>query len=276
MTLNFIYLVGENTPSFNIIHYIVVKSWLVKNPSFEVWFWTNKEPLYSPWYYRLKEEFPSRFTVLDLTEEIKSIQDEYKGPFKQTRYIAHQADVLRLIIIRRYGGAYCDLDHVCLASFEDKFTGNKPVYALELSEDHHFEAIPNGLFYAPENSVWINRVLLLYKDYNPDSWNDTSIARPTEMYLENPDQIKILPAGFVDPVSWRYDDWHQFFMYNNTMNLSDCWAVHLSESITRDFLKLVDLRHIMTVDTNFTKVVRQFVCNYWDYINNCSMISNYE
>lgn len=276
MDINFIYLVGDNTPSFKLIHYIVVKSWLVNNPSYTAIIWTNTPPTYAPWWWRLLEEFKDRIKVVDPEGLIKTIPEGLRGPFNQSKYIAHQADILRLQALYINGGIYCDLDQICLHSFEKIFTGIKPVYPTELAPDGHFNGIPNGLFYAPAHSKWIMDCMDFYKNYNPDEWRSTSIDGPTDMYFEDRSRITTIPAGMIDPVSWTYRDWQAFFMHDGFLCNSDIWAVHVSESATKNILKLIDLTHIMTVNTNFTRVVRQFVECWWDKDNNCAKISAYE
>lgn len=277
MNVNFIYLVNNTTPSFKIVHYIVVKSWLVNNESCKVIFWTNKPPTYSTWFYRLVNEFKDRISIKDPLEILKSAPNYAEEAYNKASCMTHKADILRLLIILKDGGVYSDLDHICLSSLEHVFTGDKPVYPCELDSDRHFEAIPNGIFYAPKDSDWIKDLLGLYRFYNPDSWNETSILKPTELYFKDPSRITVFPAGLFDPVTYRYDDWHSFFFYNDdNLRFDDSFAVHISESVTKDILKYIDLKHIMTVKTNFTVLVRPFVEKYWDFSKPASRVSKYE
>lgn len=270
-----IYLVNETTPSFKIMHYITMKSWL-ENTTAELRFYCNKLPEYSPWWHRLLDEYHDRIIIKD-SIFIRGILSDLNlyDTYNSMTSMHHKSDLLRLVAVYKYGGLYVDMDHIAIDNWNDIFDNELPCYPCELDADHHFAAIPNGFFFSPANNSWIKDLIEFYKDYNPDSWSETSIGKPTELYFKDPSRIRVLPAGLIDPVSWRYDDWHSFFMHNTDI-LSDAWAVHWSESITKDFVKYIDLTHIMTVNTGFTKIARRYVEKYWDDIINRPRISIYE
>lgn len=273
--IHMIYLVGSNTPSYKIMHYITMKSWLV-NTTAKLNFYCNRIPDYSPWWHRLLQEYDDRIEVIG-QEEIDQLLENYgmHDIFSKMDSMYHKSDLLRLVSTYESGGLYVDMDHIAIDNWDDIFDNDQPCYPVELNADHHFEAIPNGFFFTPDKSDWIKELIEFYKDYNPESWSETSIGKPTELYFKDPTRIRVLPAGLVDPVSWRYEDWHSFFMHNVDI-LEDAWAVHWSESITKDFVKYIDLTHIMTVDTGFTCIARKYVEKYWDSNINRPRISIYE
>lgn len=281
-TINFIYLVGENTSSFSIIHYISLKSFACNNEA-KIRLFTNAEPTYSPWYHRLFSSIKGeQFEVLPVSYILEAAENkledfhEYEQILRSIEKPAHKVDLLRLLLLYAEGGLFSDLDMICLKKLpENLLSGTKPTYPVELDFEHHFNAIPNGFMYHPAGHSWTKKLLELYKNYNSESWNETSIMKPTELYFESKEQINIIPAGLIDPACWFERDRVDLLMHNQ-MRFDDSYTFHLSESANHHFLKWVDLEHIMTVHTTFTHYVRRYVSEYWDHQNYCPKISKYE
>lgn len=272
MKIHFIYVVGPKSPKFGLIYYISIFSFLKMNPNATVYLHTNEEPIYSAWYLRLKSDpgVSDRFIVVGIDPDVLSETDKLG-----IKDITHKADFIRLNVLLRHGGLYSDLDNVCLQNLEWMQSYDRPAYSIELEMNYTFGSISNGLMYHPKDSDWTLNMIKLYRDYDPkDGWVETSIMKPTEIYKLDPSKVIGIPAGFIDPVTWKYDDRQDLFMHDR-IRFNDSWVLHLCESLNCDYFKYIDLEHIMTVNTSFTRVVRRFVEHFWDSDQNRSKISKY-
>lgn len=269
--IHFLYVVGPKSPRFGLIYYLSMKSFLIKNPNTTLILHTNKEPLYSAWYQRFCLQAAERFRINIIKESTLDILESFG-----LKDFTHKADYLRLNFLKQYGGIYSDLDNICLKNIEHIFKYTKPAYSVELEMNHAFGSISNGLMFHPKGSKWTQEMLDLYDNYDPeDPWVETSIIKPTEIYLKDTSRIIELPAGFIDPVMWIWRDRQELFMHNK-VRFEDSWVLHLCESHSSDYFKYIDLEHIMTIDTSFTYYVRDLLQEYWDYENNKALISVYE
>lgn len=122
------------------------------NPTWEYMFWTD-------------DNAPK------LPVEMQEIYDF----FKNTKQYAFQADVLRLYLLKEYGGLYVDVDFEPHKSFDDL----KDLDTFFLTWGHHQERIMNGLFGADKDHPVINhlcsKVNIGTKFYGPD-WFGRELA----------------------------------------------------------------------------------------------------
>jgi mannosyltransferase OCH1-like enzyme len=85
-----------------------------------------------------------------LPEKIQKIYDF----FEIHEDYAHQADILRLYLIKEYGGIYLDIDFKCIKGFNDT---NLELYdGLFCYHNGNDYTMPNGILGATKNSAVIN------------------------------------------------------------------------------------------------------------------------
>jgi hypothetical protein len=106
-----------------------------KNPSWNHYLWTN-------------DNLPT-----DLSENIVTLMEAYD---KQKDY-AHQADILRIYLVAKYGGIYLDVDFECINGFEDSgFENYEALFCYHGGNDY---TMPNGIFGCQKESPIANYLL---------------------------------------------------------------------------------------------------------------------
>jgi hypothetical protein len=119
-----------------------VQKLVEQNPSYTHLFWTN-------------DNLP------ELPETFKRVYDF----FGKNKDYAHQADVLRVYVVKLYGGIYLDVDFDCINGFEnsdiDKYEG---VLYNHGGNDY---TIPNGAFGFRKEHPLVN---YMYEQIDLDKW----------------------------------------------------------------------------------------------------------
>lgn len=258
---------------FSLIHYISIRSFLVFCPNIEVILWTNTEPYDSIWYHQLRKEFRDKFRV-DTSAMTKDQSDNVIDNFN---CISHYIDWFKLKVLYNAGGLSVDTDVIALKDCTWMIDDKVGYIAGERDPlSHKFTQIALGIASFPANCKFVDEWIKLFnKEYHKDAeWTEFSGKRPTELLSNNREQfgnIKVLPESLIDPVTYTRDALADLFLHNR-ISFTNSYMLHVSESIAWDrFLKPLDLEHIMTVDTVFTKTVRPIVSHLWDE-NKCAPI----
>ena len=100
---HFIYLTEEpGLNPFGLSHYLAIKSVVCVNRPDAIYFHCNYEPEGQWWDMTRPLVTVQRVTPPDLVHGNKVV------------HLAHKADVIRLEILKEYGGIYLDLDTICV------------------------------------------------------------------------------------------------------------------------------------------------------------------
>lgn len=122
-----------------------------------------------------------------LPENIQTLFDMFE---KQKDY-AHQADILRVFLLKEYGGLYMDVDFKCSSGFDnsnfDEFDG---FFCYHGGNDY---TMPNGVFGSSKGSAMINYLteLVNIKNggwYGP-SWLGDSVKKFFDLHREAPHDL---------------------------------------------------------------------------------------
>jgi len=139
-----------------------------KNPTWEHILWTNQN-------------------LPPLPENISTFFDMFE---KQKDY-AHQADVLRVFLVKEYGGLYLDVDFKCSEGFDssnlDKYDG---LFCYHGGNDY---TMPNGVFGSKKDSDVINHLFNLIDikkgGWFGPSWMGDSVKSFFNLPRETPHEI---------------------------------------------------------------------------------------
>jgi len=116
-----------------------IHSWKQNHPTWKFYFWTDQSDL-----------SPQGCEIKDIKEIFPlSRQDLYNC----LSVPVSKSDVLRLEIVRRFGGVYVDVD------FENKKNIEEAIIGLEGFSCYSTEHINPGIFGAIPNSLWIDEIL---------------------------------------------------------------------------------------------------------------------
>lgn len=263
---------------FSLIHYIALKSWLVNNPGIRVYLFTNMDLTESLWFLLLKDEF----------ESFIEIKGEYFRWFQDTlnhindfERVAHAADRIKYQILAEEKGLVSDTDYICMKPIQsliDESKFNIPIESDPIS--YHPVQFGAALMYSPKSDTnTAHQFLKWHQDYKKgEPWAYYCCKYPYEKYLESDakfkESIHLIPERLTDPLTWSKQRAADLFLHNrydidNGIN----YTFHVSESLLWDrFLKPLDLEHIMTVDTTFTRAVRKYVENLWDFKAQCPKV----
>jgi hypothetical protein len=236
---------------FVFAHYMAIRSALDVNPGFSANVYFSHEPTGQYW---------------DLIRpHVKCIKvDAPKEIFGNSLYhFAHQADVLRLQILLREGGVYMDMDTICQRPFEP-LLGPKVVMGIESI----FKGIQNwrngmklglcnALIIAPENAEFLRIWYENYKSFDASDWNAHSVHLPGRLARENPDLINVEPPeSFFWPICVG-DGLASLFEQDNTF--PEAYSIHLWESLSWQYLSLLNFRSVVEVDSSYNRIARKFV-----------------
>jgi hypothetical protein len=116
-----------------------------------------------------------------LPENIQVLFDQ----FETQKDYAHQADILRVFLLREYGGLYMDVDFKCSAGFDVDFHECDGFFCYHGGNDY---TMPNGVFGSTKNSPIINHLtdLINIKNggwYGP-SWLGDSVKKFFTLHRE--------------------------------------------------------------------------------------------
>jgi len=245
---------------FSILHYLSIISFHKYNPEFRVVIYTNK-PITTGWFYLLKDEIP------DL--EIRSIPEADTTKFD---HVAHFIDWYRLKDLYENGGLMLDMDYICLMPIKSLLDFNKLNLCDEYYLDDNIWNLCISIMYSKPGNEFIKAWMENYNKYEKGKeYTSYSNNFATELYKLRSDDINIIPKDLTDPFSACRLELNELFLHN--LNIKRPIMFHTSESAAWDrYLKFLDVKHIMTVDTTFTKLVREFVSHLWDPINNKPLI----
>jgi hypothetical protein len=168
--VHFIYAGGR---SFSFIHLLAIyTAWKVNNPDAMLMHCTD-EPK-GPFWDRAKEFVEVNF--------VAPVTQVYGNPVKHP---AHQADVIRLNVLRELGGIYLDLDVVCINPFTP-LLGHEVVMGLELGS-----GLCNAVILARPGAPFIARWQDGYHDFEGRLWNAHSVILPWKLALAFPSEIHV-------------------------------------------------------------------------------------
>lgn len=245
---------------FSLIHYISIKSFAKYHPEATIYIHINRK-FFSKWYTQLKIELGDR--LVEVMHNIKN-WDKYDC-------VAHVCDALKINILCNEGGLVVDTDQIALRSYDDILDYDFPVNICEEHDpvSHHLVQLAIGIIYGHKCQFLLDWKKAYDHYEHNKGWTFYSGKTPWDMWKSGKydDQVALISESFLDPVSYTRDGLADLFLHNRNLPLT--YSLHVAESVVWDrYLKPLDIEHIMTVDTTFTKAVRPIVEHLWDKATN--------
>lgn len=168
--MHFIYVGGR---PFSFIHYLAVyTAWKVNCP--DVLYFHHTEEPEGIWWQKAR--------ALLTLNRVAPVTEVFGNPVK---YPAHQADVIRLEMLQRFGGIYLDLDVVCLNPFKP-LLDNSFVMGIEPGT-----GLCNAVILARSDSRFLSDWRELYRSFDGSLWNRHSVVLPWQLAQSQPETIQI-------------------------------------------------------------------------------------
>lgn len=256
---------------FSLVHYISVRSAVGLNNPEKAFFHYQYEPE-GYWWEQAKP-------LLTLNK-IKAPEQVFGNPLC---HVAHQADVVRLQMLKETGGIYMDLDTISVKPFtgllqhsfvigeEMKVTAAPKNWRQKLKQNirqwmGNSKADTNGLCNAillsEKNSAFVNRWLDSYRSFRSKGrdkyWNEHSVLLPLTLAEEHPEELVTL-----GPYAFHYPLYHAEglkLMFEETHDFHEALAHHLWESFAWEpYMKNMDVQSVLTKNTTYTLLARKYL-----------------
>jgi len=248
-----------------IIHYIFGLDSSFCNKPFEYFHYlnilsakkTNPEYIINLYYYYRPDSF--WFNKLESESICNLIKLETLNIFIDNEKIAypeHLSDIIRLMIINKYGGIYLDIDTICINPF-NSLLNYKFVMGIEnahVGENNSNALIGlcNAVLISEVNSEFTNIWIDDYKtNYRPD-WNYNSVKRPLQLSYEHPSLIHVEPQNSFFKYSW--DNQGKRNIFETKSDISDCYSLHLWEHKNYQELIKYDAKNILLCNNTISNL----------------------
>ncbi|KAI9366818.1 nucleotide-diphospho-sugar transferase [Zopfochytrium polystomum] len=161
--------------------------------------------------------------------------------------VAHQADVVRLRALLKYGGIYLDSDVFVYRSL-DPLLHHSTVLAKE-DEYGLCNAIIMSAPHSPFVAAWYDG----YRTFDKNKWNEHSVLLPRRLAKERPKDLCVLPR-----VSWFYP----LFVHDADEYIFDNayqYAYHAWNHKILDRIHTITPDYVRNINSSFTRLLRQFL-----------------
>lgn len=173
--IHFVYVGGR---PFSFIHFLAIyTAWKVNRPE-TIYLHHTEEPQGEWW--RLARP-------LVTLNRVPPVEEIYGNP---VQYPAHKADVIRMQMLRHYGGIYLDLDVVSINPFEP-LLDKQFVMGIEPGT-----GLCNAVILAQKDASFLEQWQKEYRSFDAKLWNYHSVVLPGQMARKAPDLIHL--AGKYD------------------------------------------------------------------------------
>jgi hypothetical protein len=205
------------------VHYMSVRTARTVNPDDAIRIWIDHEPEGEWW---------------NATTALPAVEVYYCAAPKEIHgnplcHPAHQADVIRLQMLAKYGGVYLDSDVWCL----------KPFASIDhcgfwMGRQGRTYGLCNATMGGYRDSAFPTRWLDTYRSFrslgHDKHWDEHSVRHPLMLATLYPDEVTILPETALFHPLWNKT--RKIFQRGNRPMLTDSISVHLWESKTWDWL----------------------------------------
>lgn len=229
---------------------MAIRSALHFNPGWKAFYYTMHPP-----------EGPNWDSIKHLVEVVTVSDFTHFGDARIHHY-AHKADIVRMLVINRVGGAYLDLDTITQKSFED-LRGHEFVMGVQAAGPDSSSGLCNAIMFGQPGARFSSRWLAEY-DYfrsqgRDDLWDYHSVKLPVSLAARHPDEITVL-----DYRALFYPLWgtirKTLFEANADIYADDlacAYAFHLWNGATGSWLDRIDREFVNSSPSLYARIARQ-------------------
>lgn len=248
--IHFIFGLEKNygNKPFSIFHFIAIKSAFKINKPKKIYLYYKYEST-GIWWERVKE----------FVELVKvSVPRQIFG--NKLYDYAHKADVLRLMILFKYGGIYLDIDTICIKPFTSLLKyqcilGKENLMGTEVG-------LCNAVIMASKKNLFIGYWLKSYEGFRSKGrdkyWSEHSVIMPLELSKLCPELIHVEPeTSFFYP---SYSPDNLKVLFEELKSFPDAYCIHLWESLSyQKYLSRLNEYTIKEHDTSYNVLARTFL-----------------
>ncbi len=254
---------------FSLSHYLAIQSAVTLNQPEVSFFHYQYEPV-GEWWEKAKP-----LLTLNKVDAPKEIMGN------KLYHVAHQADVVRLQMLKEHGGIYLDLDTISVRPLtpllQNKFVVGKELkvkwtpknwrqrlkYKFGLIKNNDGETgLCNAVLLSEKNSAFLNIWMEEYKYFRSKGrdkyWNEHSVQVPERLAKEYPELLtQISPYAFHYPL---YNDEGLKMMFEEVNDFPEAYLHHLWESFSwNKYLSQLTPDKIKTEETTYNQIARKFL-----------------
>lgn len=233
---------------FSFAHYIAIKSAYIINKPDKIFIYYNYMPK-GTWWEKAKE----------FSEPIQ-IQVPRQIFGNKIYHFAHKADVLRLLILLKFGGIYLDIDTICIKPLTPLL--NQRCIMAEEKYCGKVIGLCNAVILSTKNNSFLNYWLSAYKTFRSKGrdkhWAEHSVKVPLKISEYYPDLITILPENSFHYPSYTNNDLK--LLFEQCLEFPNSYIHHLWESFSYEkYLSNLTEEYVRTVDTTYNLIARSFI-----------------
>jgi hypothetical protein len=202
----------------------------------------------------------------------------------QICHVAHQADIVRLEVLRSEGGVYLDMDTICVKPLHDFYSldfamGQQlevPTYPNLFSRIDGFvkarsfasllprrvHGLCNAVIFSGKHNRFADLWLDTYKTFrstgHDEHWDEHSVRMPRTISKLNPGLITELnPYAFHYPL---YDPCGLAMLFEKVKRFRHAYVHHLWQTQSWDkYLSALSAKKIATEDTTYNRLARELL-----------------
>jgi hypothetical protein len=247
----------------HLVHYLCLVSCLRVNRPDAVFLHYRREP-HGPWWERIRDRItavpvPSRRRAFPLWR--------YRDPRVLRYRYAHDADLLRLELLRDHGGIYADLDTLFLRPLPTALLHHDFVIGREDDVDGA-PSLCNALLMARPRAPFTSRWLDELDDSFDGTWSNHSTVLPARIHADEPGLAHVEPARSFYPVMWHRRDMSALLEGDDPQLLDGAYSLHLWAHLwwarrRRDFVGFhagqLDESYVRAGRTTYARAARGFL-----------------
>lgn len=257
---------------FNMVHYLAVRSAAELN---------RPDRMYLHYQYEPGGEWFEKARPYLTLNKITAPTSIHGNPLL---HVAHQADIVRLNMLKEHGGIYLDLDTISKKPLtnllEHDFVIAKefkpPVYYTcwdrvknavrqfkfaPLTETQKVYGLCNAVMLSAPGSrfveMWLDNYVTFRSRGKDEFWVEHSVKVPYELAQKHPDLVTILePEAFHYPA---YDPKGLAWLFKKTHDYQDAYLHHLWETNAWNYISALTPEMVKEKDTTYNVIARHYL-----------------
>lgn len=249
----------KQTEEFSYVYYLAIRSFIFYNKPKYVFFWYIYEP-YGRYWALIKQ-----FLILNKIDEnyIFSIGNKIAHKY------AHKADLIRMEVLKKYGGIYFDIDTITYKPFDsidgfynyDFYIGIQERNWNNNGRSKNIELLLcNAIMACKKESFFINKWMKMYEqNFNPNGWCEASVLLPGIIYsgLSKTEKDNIFLANEDMMLKPTYTETSMIFESEHEIN-KNLIMLHHWNTFSNKYYKDINLNYHNTSNTMYAKIVKHF------------------